>query len=75
MVQLTNRLKEKFPNFDPLKVKKTDNSVDEGVNFEEFDNISSDNLKLLKAIHILTGSEIEMHPEIKERILSLEENM
>jgi hypothetical protein len=29
----------------------------------------------LKAIHILTGSEIEMHPEIKERILSLEQNM
>ena len=75
MIELIKRLKEKFPNLDPLIAKQKVKPLDEDVDFEEFDNISSENQKLLKAIHILTGSEIEMHPEIKERILNLEANM
>jgi hypothetical protein len=43
MIELSNRLKEKFPNFDPLKVKESDRPVNEDVNYDEFDNISSDN--------------------------------
>lgn len=73
MIELTNRLKQKFPKLDPFQTKKMTKMISSDVNYEEFDNISSDKQKLFEAINILTGSEIEMHPEIKERIHALEE--
>lgn len=43
MIELIKRLKEKFPNLDPLIAKQKVKPLDEDVDFEEFDNISSEN--------------------------------
>ena len=43
MVEITNRLREKFPSLEPLLSKRRIKQVDEDVDFEEFDKISSDN--------------------------------
>jgi len=43
MVEITNRLREKFPSLEPLLSKRKIKQVDEDVDFEEFDKISSDN--------------------------------
>lgn len=43
MIELIKRLKEKFPNLDPLLAKQKVKPLDEDVDFEEFDNISSEN--------------------------------
>lgn len=63
------RLKEKFPSFDTKKVmKKKLKPIDEDVDFDAFDDIEVDSRKLVQAINILTGSEIELNPELKARI-------
>ncbi len=69
-------MKEKFPSFDTKKVmKKRVKPIDEDVDFDAFDELEVDHHKLVQAINILTGSEIELNPELKERILSLEIKM
>ncbi len=62
MLEITQRLGELFPNLNPLGKKIKCN------NYELIDNLESDSLKLLQAIKILTGSEIEVQPEIKAKI-------
>ena len=50
-------------------MKKRIKPIDEDVDFDAFDEQEVDSHKLVQAINILTGSEIELNPELKERIL------
>ncbi len=49
-------------------MKKKLKPIDEDVDFDAFDDIEVDSRKLVQAINILTGSEIELNPELKARI-------
>ena len=77
MNELVQRLKEKFPDFDPQKVmkKRKNKYTEEDIDYQAFDEIEVDSHKLVEAINILTGSEIELNPELKRRILQLEQRM
>jgi len=52
--------------------KRKNKYTEEDIDFNAFDEMDLDSNKLVEAINILTGSEIELNPELKRRILQLE---
>ena len=66
MLELFQRLKEKFPLINPLIKQK------EEIDWDDFDAIPSEKEKLIQAINIIIGSETEMNPELIRRIHQLE---